>query len=495
MPSTWRVIKSKFYDEEGSFEVVRDQDTNQEKHILYIAGNPYNSNIIFVKDFAESTGSYKFLHKDYIGSILAITDEAGNKLEQRHYDAWGNFTHLKIGSNPVITDKASLAAASLLIDRGYTSHEHFMGVGIIHMNGRLYDPLLRRFLNADENIQDPMNTQNYNKYGYVMNNPLMYNDPNGEFWWWAAGAIIGGYLSGVQANNGQWNPGKWAWERTWSAVLGGAIGGAAISGALGNIAANAGAIKTVLPGIISGGLNSAFTGSNFLSGMMGGISYSSNIFVNSLTSTDNLSTTYRYIASEEENSDNWIAPFGRKFKTIEDVLKGDKFESYADNGSVCFRAAKAQTINGGGNPSGPLQALHTLVDNTYQAAHGGDQLKLSYVAAIKTLINELNDDKPITIGVTYARNEVGNHNRITDHFITVVGMGYDSTINRNYFSFYDNVGNTTNLLINRLYIYSNRTITGQGYGNNIYYMTEVRPNMRKPNYFNSNNIQYFKQYP
>ncbi|AZI21439.1 hypothetical protein EIH08_07815 [Chryseobacterium taklimakanense] len=39
------------------------------------------------------------------------------------------------------------------------------------MNGRLYDPLLRRFLNADENIQDMFNTQNYNKYGYVLNNP------------------------------------------------------------------------------------------------------------------------------------------------------------------------------------------------------------------------------------------------------------------------------------------------------------------------------------
>ncbi|VDH03396.1 RHS repeat-associated core domain [Bergeyella zoohelcum] len=49
------------------------------------------------------------------------------------------------------------------------------------MNGRLYDPLLRRFLNADEHIQDPYNMQNYNKYGYVYNNPLMYNDPSGEF--------------------------------------------------------------------------------------------------------------------------------------------------------------------------------------------------------------------------------------------------------------------------------------------------------------------------
>ncbi|RLJ34189.1 RHS repeat-associated protein [Chryseobacterium sp. 7] len=173
---------TKFYSEDGSYEIVKDNTTGKEKHIIYIGGTPYESNIVYLKNFTESIGSYKFLHKDYIGSILAISDEAGNKLEQRHFDAWGNFTHLQIGNGVIITDKNIIDNASLLVDRGYTSHEHFAEVGIIHMNGRLYDPLLRRFLNADENIQDPTNTQNYNKYGYVMNNPLMYNDPSGEFW-------------------------------------------------------------------------------------------------------------------------------------------------------------------------------------------------------------------------------------------------------------------------------------------------------------------------
>ncbi|MDR6544287.1 RHS repeat-associated protein [Chryseobacterium rhizosphaerae] len=172
---------TKYYSEDGSYEIVKDNTTGKEKHILYIGGTPYESNIVFLKDFTESSGSYKFLHKDYIGSILAISDEAGNKLEQRHFDAWGNFTHLQMGSGAIITDKNIIDNTSLLVDRGYTSHEHFAEVGIIHMNGRLYDPLLRRFLNADENIQDSYNTQNYNKYGYVLNNPLMFNDPSGEF--------------------------------------------------------------------------------------------------------------------------------------------------------------------------------------------------------------------------------------------------------------------------------------------------------------------------
>ena len=48
------------------------------------------------------------------------------------------------------------------------------------MNGRLYDPVLRSFLMPDNFIQQPDNTQNYNRYAYVLNNPLMYNDPSGE---------------------------------------------------------------------------------------------------------------------------------------------------------------------------------------------------------------------------------------------------------------------------------------------------------------------------
>ena len=189
---------TRYYSEDGSFEVTRDNQTGQEKHILYIGGNPYESEIIFAKDYAESEGKYLFLHKDYLGSILAISDEEGNSVEQRHYDAWGNMTHLQIGSGAVlIGDELERAKAQMFLDRGYTSHEHFWEVGIIHMNGRLYDPLLRRFLNADENIQDPHNTQNYNKYGYVFNNPLMYNDPSGEFFFAALAPILGKVLAGI----------------------------------------------------------------------------------------------------------------------------------------------------------------------------------------------------------------------------------------------------------------------------------------------------------
>ena len=47
------------------------------------------------------------------------------------------------------------------------------------MNGRLYDPQLGRFLSPDAQIQYPDQTQSFNRYTYVNNNPLSYTDPSG----------------------------------------------------------------------------------------------------------------------------------------------------------------------------------------------------------------------------------------------------------------------------------------------------------------------------
>jgi uncharacterized protein RhaS with RHS repeats len=41
------------------------------------------------------------------------------------------------------------------------------------------DAITGRFLSADPYISEPGNTQNFNRYGYVYNNPLSYVDPSG----------------------------------------------------------------------------------------------------------------------------------------------------------------------------------------------------------------------------------------------------------------------------------------------------------------------------
>ena len=55
-------------------------------------------------------------------------------------------------------------------------------MGFIHMNGRVCDPQIGRFLGADPTIQHPYNTQYYNRYSYATNNPLKYVDMNGFGW-------------------------------------------------------------------------------------------------------------------------------------------------------------------------------------------------------------------------------------------------------------------------------------------------------------------------
>ncbi len=82
-----------------------------------------------------------------------------------------------------------VSTAEFLIDRGYTGHacpersrrEMLDEFDLINMNGRLYDPVIARFFSPDPFVQAPDFSQNYNRYSYVMNNPLVYTDPSGEF--------------------------------------------------------------------------------------------------------------------------------------------------------------------------------------------------------------------------------------------------------------------------------------------------------------------------
>jgi hypothetical protein len=52
-------------------------------------------------------------------------------------------------------------------------------MGLNHMNGRVQDAITGRFLSADPYIPEPGNTQGYNRYSYVMNNPMSWVDPSG----------------------------------------------------------------------------------------------------------------------------------------------------------------------------------------------------------------------------------------------------------------------------------------------------------------------------
>lgn len=224
----------KYYSADGSMEVKRNIKTGEVVFVTYIGGDGYTAPAIYKKD--NTSASYLYLHRDYQSTIVAVSNAEGQLIEKRLFDAWGKVLEIR--------DKQGRRLSSFeALDRGYTGHEHLQSLGIIHMNGRLYDATLHRFLQPDNYIQNPFNTQNYNRYGYCLNNPFMYTDPSGEEFISAViiGAIIGAYMGGVIANNGQYNPVKWDYNNgtTWGYMLGGAVVGG-LSGWAGSAIASSG---------------------------------------------------------------------------------------------------------------------------------------------------------------------------------------------------------------------------------------------------------------
>lgn len=143
----------------------------------------------YLDDFAIRTKSSSneelvYLHRDHIGSIVAKTTQNLSSSSQIKYQAnepWGRRQNRHW--NGTIYNEltgALLAQNTYATARGFTDHEHLDGVGLIHMNGRVYDPIVGRFVSPDPWIQDPKNSQSFNRYSYVWNNPLRYTDPSGE---------------------------------------------------------------------------------------------------------------------------------------------------------------------------------------------------------------------------------------------------------------------------------------------------------------------------
>ncbi len=149
----------------------------------------------------------RVFHHDHLGSVDAITAYGSSSvLSDYAYDPWGQRRHPE---NPTHN-----GAADGLSPRGYTEHEMLDHLGLIHMNGRIYDPLLGRFLSADPYVQFPGNLQSYNRYSYTLNNPLKYTDSTGE--------LVDIAVDVVSAGVGIYETGKAIHGKDWK--------GAAISG-------------------------------------------------------------------------------------------------------------------------------------------------------------------------------------------------------------------------------------------------------------------------
>jgi RHS repeat-associated protein len=156
-------------------------------HFIYAGGaHGGNAFAMLVKKQSRSTpeaaptSAMRYNLFDHLGSVTATTDETGQVLGASAganttvfgYDPWGK----RRGPDG---RPATGPLNPQVGRREFTGHESIPEVGLINMNGRVYDPDLGRFLSPDPTVQFVANLQSYNRYSYVLNNPLSFTDPTG----------------------------------------------------------------------------------------------------------------------------------------------------------------------------------------------------------------------------------------------------------------------------------------------------------------------------
>lgn len=197
----------------GAYEKVTRGATVE--HVHYIRGG--GDVVAIQKKTVGGSTETRYLHRDHLGSVVAATDYQGTVLERYSFDPWGK---RRDPASWVTPAPGTFSYDPAFNDRGFTGHEHIDHLGLVNMNGRVYDPEIGRFLSADPFVQFPQSTQGYNRYTYVGNNPLSYTDPSGFFSFKSFMKIVGIAMS-------MWMPG---FDQVWQRMLWAFVSGYLASG-------------------------------------------------------------------------------------------------------------------------------------------------------------------------------------------------------------------------------------------------------------------------
>lgn len=114
---------------------------------------------------------------DWRGDVIRIYDGAGAVVANYNYDAWGNVISVTDANGTAITDSTHIANVNPLRYRGYYYDSE---TGMYYLQSRYYDPITRRFINADSLFVTGKSLQGHNMFAYCLNNPIMYSDYSGH---------------------------------------------------------------------------------------------------------------------------------------------------------------------------------------------------------------------------------------------------------------------------------------------------------------------------
>ncbi|EPG84356.1 polymorphic toxin type 10 domain-containing protein [Leptospira santarosai] len=113
----------------------------------------------------NEAGALAYYLTDQVDSVSHVLDDEGNTLSQIQYQPYGE-TFVQRGD--------------LNFSPKYNSQELDRESGFYFYNARYYDPGIARFTSADTLIPDEYNSQGWNRFAYVYNNPIGAKDPTGH---------------------------------------------------------------------------------------------------------------------------------------------------------------------------------------------------------------------------------------------------------------------------------------------------------------------------
>ncbi|MBM5811368.1 MAG: hypothetical protein FJ191_05300 [Gammaproteobacteria bacterium] len=126
---------------------------------------------------SAGANTVRYVLEDHQGSIAALATSGGSLVVNESFTPFGQRRSGSTWQLPISgSDQTTIDGISR---RGYTGHNHLGGAPLIHMNGRIQDPLTGRFLSADPYVANPVSTQGWNRYSYVENDPASFTDPSG----------------------------------------------------------------------------------------------------------------------------------------------------------------------------------------------------------------------------------------------------------------------------------------------------------------------------
>ncbi|MCY7297496.1 RHS repeat domain-containing protein, partial [Alteromonas sp. a30] len=158
------------------YEVEIDESGNRER-------KTYLGDVAIITDSDNEGMHISYTHRDRLGSAATFTNAQNSVTARRHFDAFGKPRNGDWSQLESLSLAAQLGTnlldTSMTTRRGFTDHEHLDEAELIHMNGRVYDYNVGRFMSVDPVIQSPANSQSINPYSYIMNNPMSGTDPTG----------------------------------------------------------------------------------------------------------------------------------------------------------------------------------------------------------------------------------------------------------------------------------------------------------------------------